>query len=214
MRVAPARDVCRGHNDVRTGASCKADQSPAGTGSGIPPTELARRAADRSARRAFFRSKSMYRAGVSVSTKKVELSRPPINAYPRAFQIFASAVSLNRTSGSNPSTVVAVDGQNWTEPDTVDLPGFPDEVYVGVASAYSGTEPSLATVCDLETQRPVEFLRGDGDGSGVVDVTDPIFSLTNQFLGGPPPPDPGPTVCGPDPTDDGLDCLEYPQENC
>jgi hypothetical protein len=36
-------------------------------------------------------SNRKYSAGVTVSTKKVELARPPISAKPNAFQIFASA---------------------------------------------------------------------------------------------------------------------------
>ena len=55
----------------------------------------------------------------------------------------------------------------------------------------------------------------DVDDSGVVDISDDIYSLTYQFIGGiPPPPPPGPWVCGPDPTDDSLGCENYPQERC
>ena len=55
----------------------------------------------------------------------------------------------------------------------------------------------------------------DYDDSGVVDISDPIFHLTHQWFGSfPPPPAPGPRVCGPDPTEDSLGCENYPQERC
>ncbi len=55
----------------------------------------------------------------------------------------------------------------------------------------------------------------DVDDSGVVDISDPIYNLTFQFVGGiAPPPAPGPTTCGQDPTGDGLDCTGYPQDKC
>ncbi len=40
----------------------------------------------------------------------------------------------------------------------------------------------------------------DADDSGSLDLTDAIYSLNFQFLAGPRPPEPGPDVCGPDPT--------------
>ncbi len=48
----------------------------------------------------------------------------------------------------------------------------------------------------------------DFDDSGEFDLTDPIASLTWQFLGGSPPPAPH-TECGIDPTEDELGCEEY-----
>lgn len=42
----------------------------------------------------------------------------------------------------------------------------------------------------------------DADDSGILDLTDAIYSLNYQFLAGPSPPDPGPEVCGLDPTPD------------
>ena len=62
------------------------------------------------------------------------------------------------------------------------------------------------------------FLGGDGPGckdaadsddSGVLNITDAIYSLGNLFLGGPPPPSPGNLGCGPDPSEDTLDCMSY-----
>ena len=48
----------------------------------------------------------------------------------------------------------------------------------------------------------------NGAFSGLVDG---LLVLNYQFVPGtPPPPDPGPTACGPDPTDDPLDCLDPP----
>ncbi len=49
----------------------------------------------------------------------------------------------------------------------------------------------------------------DVDDSGVLDVTDPIALLGFAFLGTAPPPKPGPSHCGPDPTPDALSCLAY-----
>jgi DNA-binding beta-propeller fold protein YncE len=50
----------------------------------------------------------------------------------------------------------------------------------------------------------------DANDDGGVDIGDPIFLLNFQFRGGPRPPDPGPSECGPDPTEDVLDCRSYP----
>jgi hypothetical protein len=41
---------------------------------------------------------------------------------------------------------------------------------------------------------------------GGVDVGDTVSIFNFLFLGGPPPPPPGSSVCGPDLTDDDLDC--------
>jgi len=49
----------------------------------------------------------------------------------------------------------------------------------------------------------------DTDGHN---LTDGIYLLAWLFQGGGPPPAPGPTRCGIDPTDeDGIDCLSYNQ---
>ena len=49
----------------------------------------------------------------------------------------------------------------------------------------------------------------DADDDGRVDIADGIWMLSYQFSEGPPLPAPGPAACGPDPTDDGLDCSDY-----
>ena len=51
----------------------------------------------------------------------------------------------------------------------------------------------------------------DANDDGAINVADPLFVLNYLFLGGDPPPDPGPSLddCGPDPTADPLDC-EFP----
>jgi hypothetical protein len=45
----------------------------------------------------------------------------------------------------------------------------------------------------------------DADDGGTIDITDPVYVLGFLFLGGPRPPAPFP-ACGPDPTEDNLDC--------
>ena len=53
----------------------------------------------------------------------------------------------------------------------------------------------------------------DVDDSGVVDISDPIYNLTFQFVGGvDPPPAPGQDACGVDPSDDKLTCESF--EKC
>jgi hypothetical protein len=49
----------------------------------------------------------------------------------------------------------------------------------------------------------------DANDSGAVDLSDAVFGLNYLFLGGAAPPAPGSDVCGPDPTDDLLDCGSY-----
>jgi len=48
----------------------------------------------------------------------------------------------------------------------------------------------------------------DADDSGVLEITDAIFTLNFLFLGGRAPPAPG--DCGVDPTVDALECDDYP----
>ena len=49
----------------------------------------------------------------------------------------------------------------------------------------------------------------DATDDGSVDITDPIYTLNYVFLGGREIPAPGPSVCGPDETPDGLpECVE------
>ncbi len=47
---------------------------------------------------------------------------------------------------------------------------------------------------------------GDADDNGTIEVTDSILILNWLFTGGPAPSAPGPNVCGPDPSQDGLQC--------
>jgi len=49
----------------------------------------------------------------------------------------------------------------------------------------------------------------DVDDSGTLDITDAVYSLSFQFLGGEPPPGPFPG-CGIEEPIDGLDCQSYP----
>ena len=49
----------------------------------------------------------------------------------------------------------------------------------------------------------------DSNDDGSFNIADPVKSLGTLFSMQPPPPAPGPTNCGPDPTDDTLECLEY-----
>ena len=48
----------------------------------------------------------------------------------------------------------------------------------------------------------------DSDDSGTIEISDPIYLLNYLFLAGAAPPSPF-NECGPDPTDDTLDCDEY-----
>jgi len=50
----------------------------------------------------------------------------------------------------------------------------------------------------------------DSNDDGSINIADGIYSLAALFSGGAPPPAPGPTVCGVDPTDtDPLDCAAF-----
>jgi hypothetical protein len=49
----------------------------------------------------------------------------------------------------------------------------------------------------------------DANDDGVVNIVDLVHILAYMSNQGPPPPDPGPFSCGPDPTDDNLDCQAY-----
>jgi hypothetical protein len=49
----------------------------------------------------------------------------------------------------------------------------------------------------------------DANDDGAVDITDPIDTINWLFNGGGQLPAPGPFNCGPDPSADTLDCLNY-----
>jgi hypothetical protein len=51
----------------------------------------------------------------------------------------------------------------------------------------------------------------DTNDSGLVDISDAVYLLNFLFVpGSPPPPSPGPTQCGADPTPDAQDCASFP----
>lgn len=49
----------------------------------------------------------------------------------------------------------------------------------------------------------------DSNDDDAVDLSDAVWTLSYLFLGGPPPHEPGPELCGQDPTPGRLDCDEY-----
>jgi hypothetical protein len=49
----------------------------------------------------------------------------------------------------------------------------------------------------------------DPNDDSTVNITDGIYVLNFLFLGGPSPADPGPMVCGADPTQDALTSCAY-----
>jgi hypothetical protein len=51
---------------------------------------------------------------------------------------------------------------------------------------------------------------GDVNDDGQLDVSDAVYLYLWNLLGGPAPPAPGPTSCGPDPTASTLACDDYP----
>jgi hypothetical protein len=54
----------------------------------------------------------------------------------------------------------------------------------------------------------------DANDDSEIAISDPRFVLDYLFDGGPPPPAPGPTVCGRDPTPDLLGCLQSLGAGC
>ena len=58
----------------------------------------------------------------------------------------------------------------------------------------------------LGGRRPSCSDAADADDGGGIELTDAVFTFTFLFLGGGSPPEPGPDVCGTDPTDDEIDC--------
>ena len=51
----------------------------------------------------------------------------------------------------------------------------------------------------------------DSDDDGQLGIADAIYGLAHLFQGALAPPAPGPTVCGVDPTSDGLGCVVPPR---
>jgi hypothetical protein len=49
----------------------------------------------------------------------------------------------------------------------------------------------------------------DANDDGTLNITDPIYVLSFLFTGGPPPLEPGPAACGPDPSPDDLGPCTY-----
>ncbi|MCZ6793817.1 MAG: PQQ-dependent sugar dehydrogenase [Planctomycetota bacterium] len=58
----------------------------------------------------------------------------------------------------------------------------------------------------LGGRRPSCSDAADADDGGGIELTDAVFTFSFLFLGGGTPPEPGPDVCGTDPTDDEIDC--------
>jgi dockerin type I repeat protein len=54
----------------------------------------------------------------------------------------------------------------------------------------------------------------DANDDGRVDLSDSMYLIAWRFQGGPAPPAPGVTNCGPDPTDDTLPCPENSASTC
>jgi len=108
-----------------------------------------------------------------------------------------------------------------------------DEAYVVVGDTYPDSDVFLTKLRQAEFARgdvngdgrinvtdPVRILRAlfsgnsdaacrdsvDVDDNGALEVTDGIALLSYLFRGAATPPDPGPSACGADPTEDALDC--------
>ena len=56
----------------------------------------------------------------------------------------------------------------------------------------------------------VHELETDVADDGLVDISDVVAFISWNFINGAPPAPPYPG-CGPDPTDDGIDCSEFVQ---
>ena len=69
-----------------------------------------------------------------------------------------------------------------------------DALYVVNYLFAGGPEPTCLDAADM-----------NDDGS--LDISDTMYLLNYLFVSGPPPGSPGPQSCGPDPTDDSLDCV-------
>jgi regulation of enolase protein 1 (concanavalin A-like superfamily) len=94
--------------------------------------------------------------------------------------------------GGMVSGQLSVDGETWTEPDSVELEGLPEEVHVGLVLASSEDVPSAATFCDLSFEElpdevGLQILRGDCDDNGDVDISDGRCILDWRFSGSPAP---------------------------
>ena len=89
-------------------------------------------------------------------------------------------------------------GPTFKRGDTNQDGGFniADEVFL-LAALFSGGAP-----CDCADSC-------DQNDDGGVNIADAIFGLAALFSGGPAPSDPGPSVCGEDPTADSLTCDTY-----
>ena len=89
-------------------------------------------------------------------------------------------------------------GPQFKRGDTNQDGGFniADEVFLLAALFSGGTPCACADSCDQ-------------NDDGGVNIADAIYGLAALFSGGPAPADPGPTTCGPDPTDDALTCDSY-----
>ena len=76
--------------------------------------------------------------------------------------------------------------------------GIVDAIFLLNALFIEGsTQPTCQDACDT-------------NDNGAVDIVDAIFLLGILHIpGAPQPPPPGIANCGPDPTDDPLECLEY-----
>ena len=87
---------------------------------------------------------------------------------------------------------------------------------VTITAIESGSDVvfTLNTLFTPGTRPPDCLDAADSNDDGRFDISDAVFLYNYVILAGPPPPLPGPTTCGPDPTPDPLSSSGYDPNNC
>ncbi|MEM7231962.1 MAG: PKD domain-containing protein [Planctomycetota bacterium] len=83
----------------------------------------------------------------------------------------------------------SVNGTDWTEIRTLEVPGAPATMLVGLVVSPAGDPTSVGSAQFCETKVEViaggqAFQRGDANASGARELSDAIYILNNLFLGG------------------------------
>ncbi|MGE4619987.1 MAG: hypothetical protein AAEJ04_09300 [Planctomycetota bacterium] len=129
-------------------------------------------------------------------------------------------VSFNCSACPNGAPEICIEGQIFADIAANSIPSD-----IGPCNTAGGSSLHLRGDCNTDASinladaifllanlfsggTPSSCLDGcDSNDDGSLNIADAIHFLAFLFSGGSPPTAPGPLACGPDPTDDPLDCL-------
>lgn len=122
------------------------------------------------------------------------------------------------TLGTNPTALLMIDGDGNPIVPTTSCLGPPTPPPSGIFARGDCNDSGSFDISDEiflldylfgQTQAVNCADACDNNDDGSINVADAVYGLAYLFGGGPELPDPFQVICGPDPTDDALDCTSY-----